>query len=74
MLSFCRSKGILLTAYAPLGSAKRSWADPKEDVILKEPIVKYLADKYRKTNAQILIKFQVIILFIYFFQFVSNLY
>ncbi|XP_025194375.1 uncharacterized protein LOC112594002 [Melanaphis sacchari] len=56
---FCESNGILLTGYAPLGSAKRSWAGPEEDAILDEPIVKQLADKYKKTNAQILIKFQI---------------
>lgn len=69
---FCESNGILLTGYAPLGSAKRSWAGPEEDAILDEPIVKQIADKYKKTNAQILIKFQVIILlFIYFNLFVT---
>lgn len=60
---FCQSNCIFLTGYAPLGSPKRSWAEPGEDAILDEPIVKQIADKYKKTNAQILIKFQVIVLF-----------
>lgn len=64
---FCESNGILLTGYAPLGSAKRSWAGPEEDAILDEPIVKQLADKYKKTNAQILIKFQVIVVLVIYF-------
>lgn len=56
---FCESNGILLTGYAPLGSPKRSWAGPEEALILDEPIVKQIAVKYNKTNAQILIRFQV---------------
>jgi aldehyde reductase len=56
---FCESNGVLLTGYAPLGSAKRSWAGPEEDAILDEPVVKQLANKYKKTNAQVLIKFQI---------------
>lgn len=61
---FCESNGIKLIGYGPLGSPKRSWATPEEDAILDEPIVKQLADKYKKTSAQVLIKFQVIIIFI----------
>lgn len=49
----------MLTAYGPLGSPKRSWAEPEEIAILDEPIVKQIADKHKKTKAQILIKFQV---------------
>jgi len=45
-----------------LGSPKRSWAGPEEDAILDEPIVKQIAEKYKKTIAQVLIKFQVTIL------------
>lgn len=61
---FCQSNNVYLIAYAPLGSAKRSWAEPNECAILDEPIVKQIARKYEKTNAQVLIRFQVIDLFI----------
>lgn len=54
---FCESNSILLTAYGPLGSPYRN-TNPKE-LLLCEPIVKQLADKYKKTAAQILIRFQV---------------
>lgn len=57
---FCDSEGIFLTAYGPLGSPKRSWAAPDERAILDEPVVKQVADKYKKTISQVLIKFQVI--------------
>ncbi|KAL5234661.1 hypothetical protein ACI65C_002071 [Semiaphis heraclei] len=53
----CESNGILLTAYGPLGSPYR---DANSKVLLDEPFVKQIADKYKKTNAQILIRFQVL--------------
>lgn len=56
---FCQSNDIYLVSYGPLGSAKRSWAQPDESAILDEPIVKQIADKYKKTNAQVLIRFQI---------------
>lgn len=63
MKKVCESNGILLTAYGPLGSPYRD-IDPKQLVLLNEPVVKQIADKYKKTNVQILIKFQVHIIVI----------
>ncbi|CAH1710338.1 unnamed protein product [Aphis gossypii] len=54
----CESNGILLTAYGPLGSPYRG-ANSKGLVLLDEPIVKQIADKHKKTNAQVLLRFQV---------------
>jgi aldehyde reductase len=73
-MEFCENNNIFLTAYGPLGSPKRSWAGPEEDAILDEPVVKQVAEKYKKTNAQILIKFQVIVLFIDFSLYLILLY
>lgn len=54
---------MLLTSYAPLGSPK--WLEVNsKDIILDEPIVKQIAHKYNTTNAQILIKFQVVNIFV----------
>jgi len=55
---FCESNDVLLTAYGPLGSPYRDTGS-KQLVLLNEPVVKQIADKYKKTNAQILIKFQI---------------
>lgn len=55
MKNFCEINGILLTAYGPLGSPYRD----NGLVLLDDPIVKQIANKHKKTNAQILIKFQV---------------
>ncbi|CAI6347590.1 unnamed protein product [Macrosiphum euphorbiae] len=54
----CESNGILLTAYGPLGSPYRD-TNSGGLILLEEPVIKKIADKYEKTNAQILIRFQV---------------
>lgn len=63
--NFCESNGVLLTGYAPLGSSKRPWFEPNETAILDDVVVKQIADKYKKTSPQVLIRFQVMI-FLYY--------
>lgn len=46
LYDYCREKGILLEAYSPLAHGKK----------LEDPKVSKLADKYGKSNAQILIR------------------
>ncbi|XP_069088945.1 aldo-keto reductase family 1 member A1 isoform X1 [Pleurodeles waltl] len=59
LLAHCQARGIVLTAYSPLGSPDRMWKHPDEPVLLEEPGVKALADKYGKSPAQILLRWQV---------------
>lgn len=69
----CESNGILLTAYGPLGSPYRG-ANSKGLVLLDEPIVKQIADKHKKTSAQVLLRFQVMITEFFFQNRITDLY
>lgn len=59
LIDFCKSKGIVMTAYSPLGSPARPMAQPGDPVLLKEPIVLEIAQKYGKNAGHVLIKFQL---------------
>ncbi|XKL69209.1 hypothetical protein PGB90_006978 [Kerria lacca] len=56
---FCENRGILVEGYSPLGSPGRPWAKPNEPVLMEDPLLEKLANKYDKTVAQMLIKWQV---------------
>lgn len=57
---FCGKRDIVLTAYSPLGSPMRPWADPKElKYSFDEPEVKEISKKYGKTPAQIVLRYLV---------------
>jgi diketogulonate reductase-like aldo/keto reductase len=49
LLEFCKSKGITVTAYSPLGSK------PAPGTVLFDPVVAEIAKKHNKSPAQVLI-------------------
>ncbi|XP_025093501.1 aldo-keto reductase family 1 member C23-like protein [Pomacea canaliculata] len=55
---FCQKLGVLLSAFAPLGSPGRSehLVTEGEPVLLQEPILEKIGSKYNKTPAQVLIR------------------
>jgi len=61
MLNFCKSTGIHLTAYAPLGAPDRpdriKVAD--EPVLMEEPVIKAIAERHSASPAQILISWSI---------------
>lgn len=58
-MDFCRSRGILITAYSPLSSLDRPWAKPDEPQLLDDVKLRQIANKYKKTPVQIVLRYQV---------------
>lgn len=61
LVAYCKSKGINMTAYSPLGSGDRASSIKKSDEpsLFENPVILNLAKKYKVSSAQILIAFSV---------------
>lgn len=58
MRKFCSSKDIRMTAYSPLGSPANQFTKGNP-MIIEDPKIKVIADKYKKSVGQLLIKFNI---------------
>jgi alcohol dehydrogenase (NADP+) len=61
LVAYCKSKGINMTAYSPLGSGDRSASTKKSDEpsLFENPVILKLAEKHQVSAAQILIAFSI---------------
>ncbi|XP_067656994.1 aldo-keto reductase family 1 member B7-like isoform X2 [Haliotis asinina] len=61
LISFCREKGIVVTAYSPLGSADhpRFKSETNFRRVFDEPSLQQLAKKYGKSIAQVILRWGI---------------
>lgn len=57
---FCAARGITITSYSPLGAPLRPWAQPGDHmVVIDHPEIVKIGNKYKKTPAQIVLRYLV---------------
>jgi aldehyde reductase len=59
LIQFCAERGIVVTAYSPLGSPENPWAKEGDDQPLKNPVIIKIAEKHKKTPGKVLLKYQL---------------
>jgi len=59
LFEFCKSKGISVTGYSPLGSPDRPWAKPTDPKLVDDVKLVELSKKYGKSPAQIILRWLV---------------
>ncbi|KAF2897978.1 hypothetical protein ILUMI_08199 [Ignelater luminosus] len=59
LLNYCKANQIILTAYSPLGSPDRPWANTNDPILLEDKKILCMAKRFSKTPAQILLRYQI---------------
>jgi aldehyde reductase len=56
LIKFCKERDIVVTAYSPLGSPDRPWAQPDEPKLLEDPKLLDISKHHGKSPAQVLLR------------------
>lgn len=56
LADFCKEKGMVVTAYAPLGASTRPWREEGEPNPFEDPVLKDIASKTGKSVAQVILR------------------
>lgn len=59
LVDYLRDQNIVVVGYSPLGSPDRPQSNSSEPSLLENPQLIQIADKYHKSSAQILIRYQI---------------
>ncbi|XP_061662922.1 aldo-keto reductase family 1 member D1-like [Syngnathoides biaculeatus] len=60
LLEYCRQKDIVIVGYSPLGTSRDpSWVNLTCPPLLEDEVLVSLANKYKKTSAQLALRFNV---------------
>jgi len=59
LIEFCKENGLVFTAYSPLGSAHTPYAKPGDYPLLKNPVIRSIANAHNCSTAQVLLRYQV---------------
>ncbi|XP_037585011.1 prostaglandin F synthase 1-like [Cebus imitator] len=60
LLEYCKSKDIVMTGYAALGSDPgKEWVKTDNPVLLEDPVLNAIAEKHRRTPAQVALRYQL---------------
>ncbi|KAG7454305.1 hypothetical protein MATL_G00258190 [Megalops atlanticus] len=60
LLEYCRQNDIVIVGYSPLGTSRdSSWVNLKCPPLLEDSLLVSIANKYKKTSAQVALRFNV---------------
>ncbi|KAL6459927.1 hypothetical protein MHYP_G00316860 [Metynnis hypsauchen] len=60
MMEFCKKNDIIIVGYSPLGTSRDpSWVNLESPPLLEDELLVSIANKYKKTSAQVALRFNV---------------
>ncbi|VDN01965.1 unnamed protein product [Thelazia callipaeda] len=59
LINFCKSRGIVITAYSPLANAAMPFRNENDAILLDDPIILKLAEVHHKSPAQVVLRWAI---------------